>query len=407
MEKTKVLYISPFAPYDTVGHAGGKSHNFYLKALQKTNLFDVRLISFAFPDEVPKLDLKKYGIPSIIKERPHTLAGKLGRHLINLPRLVNPFDEFGGVGHEYYRIHILKMARRVKESGFSPEVVICEWTQAAFVIPELRGIFPTARYAVIEVDVAFLGIQRKLEYYHHNLFMQIRYRTIRRSELKMLRSCDYVFTNNQKDEALLLENNIPREMVSVLPVWFERLEKRNAERKRKIVFYGDMRRKENYLSIIWFVKHVWPLLNDVDVELDIAGNKPVKKVRDLASDRIHVLGFVDDIAKEFAEVSMLVAPLRLGAGIKVKVLEAMGCGLPVLTNHIGIEGIPAINGESYIHCETAEEYQKAIIRLLDHPEEARRIGVNAEKFIDEFYNMEQAVKMFADKILELAKRNGD
>ena len=285
----------------------------------------------------------------------------------------------------------------------SPDEHIARLKELVAVLPESPGVY---QYLDKNGTIIYVGKAKRLKRRVSSYFNKYQDRAKVRILVRNIADIKHIVVDTEQD-ALLLENNIPREMVSVLPVWFERLEKRNAERKRKIVFYGDMRRKENYLSIIWFVKHVWPLLNDVDVELDIAGNKPVKKVRDLASDRIHVLGFVDDIAKEFAEVSMLVAPWRLGAGIKVKVLEAMGCGLPVLTNHIGIEGIPAINGESYIHCETAEEYQKAIIRLLDHPEEARRIGVNAEKFIDEFYNMEQAVKMFADKILKLAKRNGD
>ena len=72
-------------------------------------------------------------------------------------------------------------------------------------------------------------------------------------------------------------------------------------------------------------------------------------------DVITVTGFVKEISKYFEQSLCLVAPLVLGAGIKIKVLEAMSAGLPVLTNQIGIEGIPAQNGIHYYYCERPQE----------------------------------------------------
>ena len=108
---------------------------------------------------------------------------------------------------------------------------------------------------------------------------------------------------------------------------------------RDILFFGAMSRPENYLSAIWFIENVMPLLNDLDVRFVIVGSKPPEELKRFKSDRIVITGFVNDTLPYFESSMCLVAPLVLGAGIKVKILEAMSSGIPVLTNDIGIEGI--------------------------------------------------------------------
>ena len=81
--------------------------------------------------------------------------------------------------------------------------------------------------------------------------------------------------------------------------------------------------------------------------------------------------------------------MRLGAGIKVKVLEAMSAGVPVLTNDIGIEGIGCRNGREYWHCQRAEEYADRILWMEEHTCEAAKIAENGRKYIEENFDLEK------------------
>ena len=80
---TKLLYISYFAPYDTVDHAGGKVHNFYIKKMQKQKDYDVTLLTMCYQREVAKLDLDRYGIRHRLVILDRTKAQSLVRKLVS------------------------------------------------------------------------------------------------------------------------------------------------------------------------------------------------------------------------------------------------------------------------------------------------------------------------------------
>jgi len=128
---------------------------------------------------------------------------------------------------------------------------------------------------------------------------------------------------------------------------------------------GAMGRIENGLTAIWYIEKVMPELSDTNVRFIIAGSHPSEKLRSYANERVVVTGFVDSIDEYFEKSLYFVAPLVLGAGIKVKVLEALSSGIPVLTNEIGIEGIPAQNKKHYLFCKQPEDYAEAIHKILD------------------------------------------
>ena len=142
-------------------------------------------------------------------------------------------------------------------------------------------------------------------------------------------------------------------------------------------------------------------INDKDVRFIIVGSKPQKELLDLASDRIIVTGFVDSVKPYFQNALCCVAPLVMGAGVKIKVLEAMSAGVPVLTNDIGIEGIQAVDKKDYFHCEKPEQYIQAISLLINDKNVGEKMGNSSREFISKNYNYEQDSKVFVNKIKDL------
>ena len=171
---------------------------------------------------------------------------------------------------------------------------------------------------------------------------------------------------NEKDKKLLMENNVPEEKIHVLTAYFHNMSHIKREQvNHDILFWGAMYRQENYEAAIRFIDNVMSLLEDTDVRFIVAGNRPPKELQIRSNDRVIVTGFIEDETPYFANSLCFVSPLLTGAGIKVKVIEDLSAGIPILTNSIGIEGIPAEDGVSYFHCETAQDYAYFIKKFLN------------------------------------------
>jgi glycosyltransferase involved in cell wall biosynthesis len=137
---------------------------------------------------------------------------------------------------------------------------------------------------------------------------------------------------------------------------------------------------------------------DENYRFIIVGNRPDKQLLKYASNRVIITGFVEDICPYFENALCLVAPLVTGAGIKIKVLEAMSSGLTVLTNKIGIEGIPAKNKNDFLLCETEQEYVFWISELAQNQQLNMTIGNNGKEFIKNNYNYKQDMIEFVRKV---------
>lgn len=94
----------------------------------------------------------------------------------------------------------------------------------------------------------------------------------------------------------------------------------------------------------------------------------------------------------------MVVPLINGSGIKIKVLEGFSAGIPVLSNNVGMRGIPARNKVDYLHCEKAEDFIKSIEFLINNPREIEKIGKNGYCFLHEKFNKRKSAELFIDII---------
>lgn len=398
----KVLIISFDVPFDNVGHAGGKTHNFYLKKISQDERFDTFLISFCIPRDLPKLDLDKYGIKNkVFVIRPEKKY-KAVRGFINLSSRFNPWDKFAGMTPHYYEKKVLGQLKMMKADNYHPDIIILEWTSMVLLAPDIKEIFPDARIIASEHDVSFLGYKRKYEFEKNIIkkaIARIRYKTMHTKELEAIAKCDYVFPHNHKDGRLLLSESVSKTKIHpIVPFYMDFTDIQWNGNSKNIVFFGAMSRPENSLSAIWFIENVMPGLQDTGVVFQVIGGGPGEDLKKYESDNVKILGFVDDVAPYFADACCMVAPLVLGAGIKVKVLEGMSSGVPVITNRIGIEGIYAADKKEYLHSETPKEYVNNIEFLLNNHEEAEKISANAKKFIHERFDMEKSAQDYLNKI---------
>ena len=387
MEKVDILSISPVCPYDNISHAGGKTYNYYLKQLSKS--FKVSALLFCPLVEKDKCDLKQYDIN-------HKLIFTSGSFLINIEHMF--WDMIGALlfRNNMYSIFkyrkIIKYLDILKKEEAFPDVIELEWTNFVYYAKKIRQRYPDVKIIASEHDVNFQSLERK----------NIRNRKLQRlksQELDSLKCCDIVLVQSEKDKILLKNEGILNSNILVISPYYHKMNIKNRmSNNRDILFWGAMYRPENYEAAIWFIKKVMPLLENKDIRFIVAGNRPPQELKQYESDRIIVTGFVEDEKPLFENSMCFVSPLLTGAGIKVKVIEALCSGIPVLTNSIGIEGIPAKDKIEYLHCESAEQYAETIIRIQSGKINKRELYLNQKKFMDGNFNIENSLKEYIDKI---------
>ena len=411
--KKNIMVISFCVPYDNVGHAGGKTHNYYLKKMSEISDFKVNLISFGVESDREKVDLNQYGIGNHIYYINNKGMNKLIRGIQNLTTKYNPFDKRGNMLPKYYEDTVIRELKRLKSKGQNPHIFILEWTQMVFLAGKVKSLFPNAKIVASEHDVSYLGYFRKYKYAENDRDKKKMfrfYKNIKLEELGSFKYCDIVSPHNKKDEALLVEDGVYKNKIYPIVPYFDNYsEIKRKPIKNKIMFYGAMSRPENYLSAMWFIENVMPALTDKNVEFVIVGSNPPKELEEVAkaynkfskTSKIIVTGFVLLVDEYFENSMFMVAPLVLGAGIKVKIIEAMSAGMPVLTNDIGIEGIDAKNRRDYLHCTSKTDYINTIYGIINGKIEINEISKNARNFISNHFNLEESAKEYMKRLAEL------
>jgi glycosyltransferase involved in cell wall biosynthesis len=320
----------------------------------------------------------------------------------NWKNIPNYFGKTMGLENGYIRTITLKKLKALKNHGYEPDIILLEWTQILLMIRDIQKVFPLAVYCTVEHDVAFEKYGRSLRAAHglQKIKEHLRVRCIKKTELSCLHIADLIAVLSLKDRSVLQSAGIDPVKVHVLAPYFTNyLAAQYNPVSPSILFFGAMDRVENYTSVIWFIENVFKHVSP-PYRLIIAGNKPHRSLAEFKSERIEITGFVPDILPYLQNSFCMVAPLLLGAGIKIKILEAMSAGLPVLTNSIGIEGIPARNGVHYLHCEKPGDYLDVFERIRQGRIDMRAISDNARNMIAQSYNLEESFTSYKEAILK-------
>jgi glycosyltransferase involved in cell wall biosynthesis len=158
----------------------------------------------------------------------------------------------------------------------------------------------------------------------------------------------------------------------------------------RLVWVGGMTGPYNSDAVDFFIQKVWPLVKDKapGATIDFAGGGPTQTLRNKASEdkSVQVLGFVPDIRPIVQRASVFVAPVRVGSGTKIKVLNAMAQGKPVVATTIAAEGIDVTPEENILIADDPKEFAEKIAYLLNHGQIAGEIGKKARELIEEKYS---------------------
>jgi glycosyltransferase involved in cell wall biosynthesis len=162
----------------------------------------------------------------------------------------------------------------------------------------------------------------------------------------------------------------------------------------RLVFVGKMDYRPNRDAARWFAETIFPRIRAErsDVQFLVVGRDPTPAVRRLGRlSGVRVIGAVDDVHRYFREAAVAVAPLRMGGGTRIKILEAMANGTPNVATTIAVEGLEVEKGRDLLIADTASELAHAVLELLADREKAHAIGQAGRRLVTDRYDWKRLV----------------
>ena len=174
-----------------------------------------------------------------------------------------------------------------------------------------------------------------------------------------------------------------------------------------LIITGSMNRRHTVKGIRWFYDDVYPLIRDKvpGVRLFIVGGSPAREISQMAADgSVTVTGYVDDLRPYLSRAWVAIAPLMEGFGVKVRVLQAMAMGKPVVATPVVTSGIDASPGENIVIADGPAEFAGKVIELLDNRALRERIGAAARRLMDTEHSWEKLADRLNEVLVKAAAK---
>jgi sugar transferase (PEP-CTERM/EpsH1 system associated) len=165
----------------------------------------------------------------------------------------------------------------------------------------------------------------------------------------------------------------------------------------RVVFVGSMDWMPNQDGVKFFTREIWPRIRAArpKATFEIVGRNPPPEIVALATTPgVEVTGAVPDVRPHLSQAAVVVVPLLVGGGTRLKIYEAMAMGRAVVSTTIGAEGLPLTVGKHFFQADDPEAFVAAVIRLLSDPSERARLGESADRFVREHYSSEVVARQF-------------
>ena len=201
-------------------------------------------------------------------------------------------------------------------------------------------------------------------------------------ELRLLRACDVHTIASRRELERLRQREPKATLVAVgngvdveahapaeIAAAWNRMEPRARAAEGSVLFVGSMDYHANIDGAVEFARQIWPRFQEAERnssagaarEFVIVGRKPAPEVTALAAiPGIRVTGTVPDVRGYYRGALAVAVPLRIGSGTRLKILEAMAAGVPVVSTRLGAEGLDVTHGENILLAETPQEFIRAL-----------------------------------------------
>ena len=406
VKKPGVLLVttSPLLPLN----AGGRIYTWGTTA-PLAGKFDYHLITLATPEELTEFEADRAGLT----ERYNTIFKTF--QLFPRPTIPGHMSRRDVLRHlAFHTTHGLPL---MDVSYYSPEV-----------IDAARDLVDRGLVDILEVDHAHMAFVRRfvdsvpailvnhnIEGDLHPFWMTERWSLPERAVWRFFASVSRRNTrrveigNEYGFASKLFISSVDADRVSdecpklVLPVPMEPGPRRAraSTSSLTLLWLGGFDWPPNLEGIRWFLDRVWPRLspgNGPRFALHVVGSNPPEDVSAAGNGSVQVHGYVDDISDLKSRADVLIAPILSGSGVRMKVVEALAAGLPVVATSKGAEGLTAVPGRDLLVADDEEEFANALQRLATDPVMWRRLSDAAQVYVRSTHAPDVVARIKADAL---------
>ena len=232
------------------------------------------------------------------------------------------------------------------------------------------------------------------------------------AERHVCRAFDHILTVSE-DDTRKIQEEFGAARVSMLPTgvdtdYFRPLDVPTVP--ASLVFVGSMDWHPNEDGVLWFVKQVLPLVRQrvPHATFAIVGRNPSHRLGGAVSaeDGVQITGRVDDVRPYIARAEVVVVPLRIGGGTRIKIFEAMAMAKPVVATALGAEGLAVTPDREIVIADEPRDMARRICELLGSAEQRGALGFNAHKLVLERHTWQAAARQMEEVLADCIARTG-
>jgi glycosyltransferase involved in cell wall biosynthesis len=383
----RLLWLTPELPY-WPGGSGGSTRQFQLIRRLREHGHEVTVVAPVHPSqrEGPEA-LRATGAKLLAVERSGRRASEAAHALAHRPSLALEALRRPLVA---WQVEVFWTALRplaLSALAEAPDVVLVEHDWAARWADDLPAGVPRV-LSLDNLSWAYYQARARSASGVARALLSLEARRFRRYDRGALGAYDLLLAVSEADRDSLARVTDVRTEVIPNGVDTTALRPAPAPEAPALLFTGTMSYPPNAEALLWLLREIWPRVRDAvpDARLLVVGRDVGVQARGLADPRVELAGWVSDMAPWFARASVVLVPILSGGGTRLKVLDGLASGRPIVSTALGAEGIAIDDGTDAVIADDAEAFARAAIGLLAEPERAARIGAAGRQLAEERYD---------------------
>ena len=403
----KLLFLAPYLPSPPQSGAPRRVHGLMSELSRR---HDVSLLAFTVPGEDKVEAIKatrEYCSQVVTVESRHldrALSGRRKRGMQLRSMLgTKSFERLAYYDTTFQR----ELDRLVEHEEF--DIITTEHAQmACYRLPH------TARLVLDEHNIEYDILRRTTTAEGasvRKLYSWVNYLKLRNEERAAWQKFDGVTLTSERDE-LVLRRDAPGTRTAVIPNGVDTAFFAPSDTPvdpDTILFFGAINYYPNTEGLLFFLDEVFPLVKRAhpSAKLTIVGQQPPPAIAARAAEDVIVTGLVDDVRPYLERAAVVITPLRIGGGTRLKIVEAMAMGKAIVATRLGAEGLNVNNGVDILLADTVADFAGQVTRALADEALTYRLGKSARKRAEEQYSWTGAVdrleRFYAELQLPVAR----
>jgi polysaccharide biosynthesis protein PslH len=387
-----ILWISHILPYPPKGGSLQRSFHLLKEMAKRHRIFLVAFSPKALlpvPDQVAR---------SVEKLKEHCQEVKV----LDVPCEKSKFawgwllfkNIFSSLPYSTKRLESKEMEESVKDVLTRQKIDLVYFDTID--LAQYAGFTGKLRAVMNHQNVESLLLRRRAERMRNPLkkiYMKIQSNKLREYERSQAEKFDLNLAVSEPDKTEFLRI-FPHARVEVIPngVDTDYFMPQNIQiKKNNLIFIGGMTWYPNRDGLLYFIQSIWPLIKEEipEASLTLIGRKPLQKLIESSREKdLEVPGFVEDVRPYLHRANVMVVPIRVGGGTRLKILDAFACGKAVVSTSIGCEGLEVTPDNNILIGDSPEEFAGQVIKILRDDKLMTSLGSEARKLVEEKYRWE-------------------